>query len=55
MNEFFVRLFGLAERAVLALEMMARAQRDAAIALGTLAQRRRPVKRQPTGLEGRGA
>lgn len=53
MNEFFVRLFALAERAVIALEMIGRAQRDSAIALGVLAQRRQR-KRDVTGLEVRG-
>ena len=53
MNLFFDRRFGLAERAVCALEMIARAQRDSAIALGVLAQRRQR-KRDVTGLEVRG-
>jgi hypothetical protein len=52
-NRFFEQLYGLAERAVIALEMIARAQRDSAIALGVLAQRRQR-KRDVTGLEVRG-
>jgi hypothetical protein len=55
MNAFLVRLFGLAERSVLALEVIAAAQRDIAIALGVLAQRRSAQpRRRADGLSGRG-
>jgi hypothetical protein len=56
MTEFFHRLLAVAERAVVALEIIARAQQSLAHSQAVLvAQRRRAAGDDADGLEGRGA